>query len=267
MMMRLFVTATLLSVLAVSVQGQSASAPGATRNGYLTAETTPDVARIVPPAPQPGDLRFMADMEIYRATRSLEGSPRWTLAQSDDNVSAAGLFNAFSCSLSVTLTRENAPRTTALVARANADATRAAGLLKTLYGHKRPFQVEDGSVCLSPQGKTALERSPDYPSGHTTAAWEGGLLLAELAPEKSSDILARARAFGQSRVVCGVHNASAVEAGWMTATSIFTAQNGSPEFRADLESAQAELAELLKQPAVAPQSCSLERELIANRPY
>jgi membrane-associated phospholipid phosphatase len=98
--------------------------------------------------------------------------------------------------------------------------------------------VDDAHLCLSPQGKTALERSPDYPSGNTTVAWEAGLILSELAPDAATGILARARAFGQSRVVCGVHNSSAVEAGWMTATSVFAVQNASPEFRADVEAAR-----------------------------
>jgi acid phosphatase (class A) len=257
----------ILALMLLTLCALSARAQAPARTGYLTAATTPDVASIVPPAPETGDERFKADMAIFRATRSLEGSPRWTIAQSDDNVSTAGLFGAFTCSLGVNVTRENAPKTTALVVRAGVDAGRAAGILKDLYGHKRPFQVEDAKVCLSSQGKTALERSPDYPSGHTTAAWEAGLVLAELVPEKSTAILARARAFGQSRVVCGVHNSSAVEAGWMTATAIFSAQQSSPEFRADVDAARMELVELLKQPSAVAQACSLEREVLSTRPY
>ncbi len=212
--------------------------------GYLPPGELPDVVRIVPPAPTEGDARFQADMAIFRATRALQGSARWALAQSDDNVSTAGLLQAFSCALGVTLNRDNAPKITALIVKANADAGAAAGVLKDFYKHKRPFQVEDAPVCLTPQGKSALERSPDYPSGHTTAGWEAGLILAELAPDLATPILARARAFGQSRIVCGVHNSSAVEAGWMTATAVFAAQNAAKDFRADVEWARGELAAL-----------------------
>lgn len=257
----------IFALLLLAVCAGAARAQNVARTGYLTAATTPDVVKIVPPAPETGDARFTADMAIFRVTRALENSPRWTIAQSDDNVSTAGLFKAFSCSLGVTVTRENAPKTTALVVRAGTDAGRAAGLLKDLYGHKRPFQVEDAKVCLSPQGKAALERSPDYPSGHTAAAWEAGLVLAELVPEKASSILTRAREFGESRIVCGVHNASAVAAGWMTATAIFSAQQTSSEFRADVEASRAELSELLKQPGADVQACSLEREVLSKRPY
>lgn len=85
------------------------------RTGYLSQAEMPDVVRIVPPAPSPGDARFQADMAIFHATRSLEGSPRWALAQTDNNLSMNGLFKAFSCSLGVTLTRENAPKVSALI--------------------------------------------------------------------------------------------------------------------------------------------------------
>ena len=256
--------AILVTALAASgfIWGQTAPRP----SGYLGKAEMPDVSSIVPPAPAAGDNRFTADMAIFHSTRSLEGSPRWTLAQSDDNVSLAGLYQAFSCSLGTTITRDNAPKTNALITRANADAGSAANLLKQLYQHKRPFQVDAGNVCVSPQGRAALERNPDYPSGHTAASWEVGLVLSELAPDAATAILARARAFGQSRVVCGVHNASAVEAGWMTATSIFAAQNALPAFRADLETARPELA-ALRANSPKPQGCALEQQALSKNPY
>jgi acid phosphatase (class A) len=268
--MQKFLTLSLSAVALASslAQGQSIGPtvrPGP-KPGYLTPDQMPELSRIIPPAPASGDARFTEDMAIYHPTRQLEGSPRWALALSDDNVSTAGLYQAFSCSLGVALTRETAPKVTALITRANTDAGAASNLLKQLYQHKRPFQVDDAHVCVSPQGKTALERSPDYPSGHTTAAWEAGLILSELAPDAATAILARARAFGQSRVVCGVHNASAVEAGWMTATSVFAVQNASPEFRADVEAARTELAALRTPARAKAQSCSLEAQTLSGNP-
>jgi acid phosphatase (class A) len=236
-------------------------------SGYLTAAQTSDVVRIVPPAPATGDARYQADMSIFHATRSLEGSPRWTLAQSDDNLSIAGLLHAFRCALGLTLTPEKVPKLVALISRANSDAYEASGVIKTRYQHKRPFQVAEGDVCLSPLGKAALERSPDYPSGHTALSWETGLILAELDPEAAADILARARAFGQSRVVCGVHNASAVEAGWMTATSVFAMQQSSPEFHRDFDAARAELANLRARPESKTAACEAEAEMLSKNPY
>lgn len=206
-------------------------------------------------------------MAIFRATRSLEGSARWAIAQSDDNLSVAGLLNAFACSLGLALTPESAPKITALINRANEDAYLASDVIKKRYNHKRPFQVAEGSVCVSPQGKAALERSPDYPSGHATLSWETGLIITELSPDHADDVLTRARAFGQSRVVCGVHNLSAIEAGWLTATAVFAMQMSAPEFGKDLDAARTELASLQATAKARPASCEAEAQILSKDPY
>ena len=192
-------------ITAIAATGLMWAQPAPRPTGYLNKADMPDVVRIVPPAPANGDNRFNADMAIFHSTRALEGSPRWTLAQADDDVSVPGLFKAFSCSLGITLTRDNAPKTNALITRANQDSSVASNILKQLYQHKRPFQVDDANVCLSAQGKAALEKSPDYPSGHTTGGWETGLVLSELAPDAATAILARARAFGQIALSAAFH--------------------------------------------------------------
>ncbi len=257
-------------LVAALLPGQStdvASPAQRIQRGYLTAAEMPDVARVVPPAPSLEDPRALADKAIFRATRSLEGSARWALAQTDDDVSMSGLFKAFGCALGVTLTSPGAPKAMALLTRANADAGSASNLLKNLYQHKRPFQVDEGSVCLTARGKAVLEHVPDYPSGHATAGWETGLIFAELAPDAATGILARAREFGESRVVCGVHNASAVEAGWMTATAVFAVQQTSPAFRDDLEAARTELAALRAHASGKTASCADEAALLSQHFY
>lgn len=245
---------------------QPAAAPARAR-GYLTSDQTSGVVRIVPPAPTTGDARFQADMAIFHATRSLEGSPRWTIAQSDDNQSIAGLLHAFRCALGLTLTPSEAPKLMALIARANSDAGAAANLIKVRYLHKRPFQIAEGDVCVTPLGKVALELSPDYPSGHAALSWDTGLILTRLVPEAANDVLARARAFGQSRIVCGVHNASAVEAGWMTATAVFAMQSDSPEFKKDFDAARLELVALRAHVKSKPEGCETEAETLSKNPY
>jgi len=244
---------------------QKAAAPRPARSGYLSPGETPDVARIVPLAPTEGDSRDALDRAVFRATRSFDGSPRWSLALSDNDVSTAGMFRAFACSLGVKLTRQNAPRITALITRATIDATAAFERLKQLnQQRKRPFLVAEGPICL--QRPTGLEDNPDYPSGHTTFGWEVGLILAELAPDAATPILSRARAFGESRVVCGVHNASAVEAGVMTAAAVVAALHGSALFRTDLDAARSELAGLRRHVS-GRAGCALEAEILATPPY
>lgn len=252
---------------AAALFAQHSGTTSAYPRGYLTPAQVSGVALVVPSAPQTGDPRFQADMAIFRETRKLEGSPRWKLAQSDDNLSLAGLLGAFACSLGVRLTPADAPKIATLLNRANEDAYLAADGMKKRYQHKRPFQVEAGDVCISPQGKAALEKSPDYPSGHTALGWETGLILSALDPQRAAQILRRARAFGQSRVVCGVHNLSAVEAGWMTASAVFDMQTSSAEFGKDLEAARAEFASLKSQVRQPPADCEAQADLLSEDPY
>jgi acid phosphatase (class A) len=250
----------------VLMWSQPAAPPERVR-GYLTSDQTSSVVRIVPPAPTTGDARYQADMAIFSDTRSLKGSARWTLAQSDDNLSTIGLLRAFRCALGLTLTPDNAPALTAILQRANTDAGAAVNVLKVRYQHKRPFQVAEGDVCVSQRNKASLERSPDYASKHAGLGWETGLILAALVPEAASDVLARGRAFGQSRIVCGVHNTSAVEAGWMAAAAIFSMQAGTPEFRRDLDAARTELSDLRARTKSKPAGCKSEAETLSQSPY
>ena len=251
---------------AARARGQ-APAPRPPVTGFLSPSQMPDVVRIVPAAPTTGDSRFTADMAVYSATRALEGSPRWAIAQSDDELGATGLFKAFRCALGVTLTGDHAPLVTSLLTRATADARRASNVLKDFYQHQRPYQIVDGPVCVSPETKANLSRNPDYPSGHTTASWEAGLVLSQVAPEQATAILSRARAFGESRIVCGVHNLSAVEAGWMTATTVFAAQQSSGEFLDAVRAARAEFTAVRRTGTIDQAACAAETALLAKDPF
>ena len=80
--------------------------------------------------------------------------------------------------------------------------------------------------------------------------------------------MARARAYGESRLVCGVHNASAVEAGWTNASAVFAALQTSGEFRDMMAKAKAELdAAELSGPRPDPLACAKEAELVRARSF
>ncbi|WP_230772482.1 phosphatase PAP2 family protein [Sphingomonas sp. Leaf4] len=81
----------------------------------------------------------------------------------------------------------------------------------------------------------------DYPSGHTSWGTSVALVLAELRPDRADAILERGREYGNSRVICGAHSVSAVEAGRQAAAAIVAVLHGSSQFRGDLEAARREL--------------------------
>lgn len=90
--------------------------------------------------------------------------------------------------------------------------------------------------------------------------------MAEADPAHATPILARARAFGESRLVCGVHNNSAVEAGRTNGAALVAALHGSKAFRDDVDGVREEIAEARKA-ATAPAQCDAESALVAKSPY
>ena len=144
------------------------------------------------------------------------------------------------------------------------DVERAVNQPKNYYMRPRPFFSLPGDICVA-RNENA---SPDYPSGHATWGWSVGLVLAEIDPDRATQVLVRARAFGESRVVCGVHNASSVDAARTVAASVVAALHGDAAFRADLDAARAELAGLLRTPRrPAPAACAAETAGRSRTPW
>lgn len=240
----------------------SASVQGFTTGGaYLSAQTTPDGIRILPPPPQPGGPVATADRQVFAATRRLQGSPRWQVATSDVDT---GTFEHFACALGVTLTAKTAPALARLLDRAG-----TAGVVdpaKRRYHVSRPYLGTTAPIC---QAKTThLAQNGDYPSGHAANGWMEALILAELAPDRATEILARGRAFGESRLICGAHSLSAVEAGWLAGAAATAALHGSAAFRADLEAARDEMTRVRKSaPAPDALACRAEAAALATPAY
>jgi acid phosphatase (class A) len=88
-----------------------------------------------------------------------------------------------------------------------------------------------------------------------------------MAPDRTGTILTRARAYGESRVVCGVHTASAVDAGRTLASAILVALQGSSAYRDDFAAARAEVQALRKPGAHDSPACAAENSLTASSPY
>ncbi|HEY2623032.1 MAG TPA: phosphatase PAP2 family protein [Dyella sp.] len=230
------------------------------------AEAPPlQTAMLLPAAPKPGSPRYEADRQVFRATRKLEGTPRWALAQHDVDYATPVLMDDFSCAMGVPLDAVHLPTLAALVDQTSNAADKSTGPAKQANQRQRPFLIDQGAVC---QPTEKLAKSFDYPSGHATRGWAVGLVLAELAPERASDLLLRSRAFADSRVVCGAHNLSAIEAGAMNGAAVVATLRASEAFQAQQSAARAELADYRKAtPSNAGPQCSAEKALIEPTPY
>lgn len=247
----------------VGAIGYAQSPPPA---GYLEPGEF-DVLSVIEPAPGPADPRYEADRAIFRETRGLAGTARYELATNDVQTSAPAMLRDFSCAVGVALTPDNAPRLTALARRATTDTGRQAGRAKDMFAHPRPYLLDEGPTCQAPADlldPREQRASYDYPSGHSTWGWTWALVLAGAAPDRAQQILERGRAYGESRVVCGVHNHSAVEAGFMVASATMAVVQAKPEYQADLAAAQRELEALRASPGAPPAGCEAEAVLLAE---
>ncbi|MFT3964280.1 MAG: phosphatase PAP2 family protein [Sphingobium sp.] len=223
---------------------------------YVEQIPRPDMMRVLPPPPAPGSPADQDDRATFRETRKLAGGDRWMVATRDVT---DGPFISFACAMGLQLSPASAPALARIFDRMGG------GLLinpvKQGYARRRPYLNDDLPIC---EPKTDhLASNGDYPSGHTTSGWSTALVLAELLPERATPLLARGRAFGESRFICGSHSKSAVEAGYLSGASLVAMLHASPEFRRDMEAARAELKRLGKAaPRPSPSQCALEAKAL-----
>lgn len=228
---------------------------------YLARQAVPDGIAILPPPPMPGSAAAKLDRTVFAATRKLVGSPRWRIATED--VKNAPL-DRYACAMNMQLTPATAPALAHIVDKIGTGDT--VDPVKAHYAVPRPYLGTNAPIC---QPKTAhLAANGDYPSGHAANGWLEGLVLAQLVPDRASRILARARAYGESRAVCGAHSLSAVEAGWMAGSATFAVLQASPDFRRDLNLASRELTSLGRA-AARPDAtrCAAEAAALAPRQW
>jgi acid phosphatase (class A) len=184
------------------------------------------------------------------------------MAQADVPTMPDAMLKGFSCAVGMDLSTQTAPKLNTLLSRTAIDMGRQVSAVKDVFKRKRPYLIEAGKICMPPS--VLLDASPDYPSGHSTWGWSMSLILAELVPDRATAILNRGRAFGESRVVCGVHSPSAVEAGRTNGASLIATLHGQAAFRADLEAAREEVAALRAKATPMAASCAASLALDAQ---
>ena len=228
-----------------------AAAPQAQESaqGYLPPGQALHIEAWLAPAPPDDSMAKAADVETYFHTRALIGTVRAEEAHADDVAPrpAEKVAPRFTYLLGVTLNRQNAPRFLQMMERVRSDAEALLAPVKKPVGsggRHRPF-VEYPDLPKCPLNFPDLPASGSYPSGHATLGWLWGSILAEIAPEFADQLIARAIAFGDSRVVCGFHYPSDVAAGRLAAAALLDRLHADPGFEKDLAAAKKELTGLL----------------------
>ena len=234
--------------------------------GYLPMDGMPNSLELLPPPPAAGSAAVALDEAVSAASLKLHGSKRWALATEDNNLMFPRAAGTFSCAVGAPITEADTPYLYILLRRTLADAGLSTYTAKNHYARQRPFRKNGAPLCVSDKEKEQLSNNGSYPSGHTAVGWAWALILTEIAPDRANEILARGRAFGQSRVVCNVHWQSDVVEGRFAGAAVVARLHSNPQFRSDLEMAKAELATVRASGAAPSRDCQAETEALAEAP-
>jgi len=230
--------------------------------GYLKPAQVPNSAAFLPPPPGAGSSAMAADEEAYASTRVLRDTPRWAQAAKDADLTFPNAARAFSCVLGMAISQEATPHLYTLLRRVRTDAGLATEKAKELYRRQRPYLAHGDSSCTPDQ----ILKNDSYPSGHSSIGWAWALVLAELAPDRADAIFARGLSFSGSRIVCGVHWKSDVEAGRVVGAATVSRLHADPVFAAQVELARGEIEAARAAGAKSPLDCAAEEQALSTRP-
>ncbi len=195
---------------------------------------------ILPPPPAIGSVRFLDDEARYKEGLIERRGPRGRLAAKDADIRR--MAESFSEAFGMEISRENTPAICELLARAGKDlggmSMRSA---KKHYRRLRPFVLYSEPTCL-PEEEAFIRSDTSYPSAHSSRGWGMALILAEINPQNREAIIRRGYEIGQSRVICGYHWQSDVDAARMAASATVAVLHGNEGFLKAMEKAKAEFA-------------------------
>ncbi len=230
--------------------------------GYLDSKTLPNSLNLIPIAPIQGSAAQKFDDAVSQKYFALQGTSRWEMAKRDADLSFPNAAQIFSCALGLPINEKQTPHLYLLLRRTVADAGLATYTAKNHYQRVRPFMLNRKPIC-TPEDREALKNDGSHPSGHTAIGWAWALILAEIAPGHADAILARGRAFGESRIICNVHWHSDVVEGRFIGASVVAKLHSDPQFNSDLEAAKKELASLYAKGVKSPNDCKSESDALA----
>lgn len=242
--------------LATVVSGQS----GYFSQPYLSKEAVPDSLKLDPPPPAPGSVEEKRDVAAQKAAIKLQGTPRFALATRDSDLTSPQATGAFSCAAGITISAATTPNIDKLMRRTMGSFGMVSAPTKLKYMRKRPFVINGKPTC-TPAQDSLLRGNGSYTSGHAGIGWGLGLVLAQVFPDRTADLVARGRAFADSRRVCNVHWLSDTEQGQIGASAVFARLQSEPAFLADLAAAREEAKALAGQHK--PAGCDAEAAALA----
>jgi acid phosphatase (class A) len=237
--------------------------PRPLQHGYLSRAELPNSLALLPPPPAPGSDREAYDLEVSRLLLPLRGTPRWYLARLDADLRFPSAAGTFSCALDVPVTEHVTPALYRMLHRSMWDAGLSTYAAKDVYQRTRPFMVNGQPTC-TPEVEQQLVGDGSYPSGHAAVGWAWALILADIAPERQDQILARGMAFGENRMVCNVHWANDVAHGRAVGAAAVETLRTNGRFQADRNAARVEIAAARRRGLTPIRDCDAETRVLAT---
>ncbi len=200
----------------------------------------PDLLAQLPPPPSADSREQAEDMARVLALQASRTPAQETFANADAEMS---VFR-FADVLGPDFTADRFPVAAAFFARIVSDGNEAYRPVKNHYARPRPFLASPlVKPCVDP---ATISRTGSYPSGHATVGMTMGIVLSEIVPERRGEIMERATAYGNNRVLAGVHYPSDVAAGRTAGRIIAESMMADPKFAVELDRARAEIRSGLK---------------------
>lgn len=204
-----------------------------TATGYLDADTREFVG-LFPPPPSDGSAEARRELDELLALQAARTAAQAAAARADSSTDVDRFASALGLKPGAT---SRLPRLTRFAQQVEDSIRPYVRDAKRHFDRARPYRVE-------PRIEPCLDYPPrdaSYPSGHATYAFVLAAALADVAPGRAPQLLARGEEFAHQRMVCGVHFRSDIEAGRLGARWLSEHLRTSPVYRRDVAAVAAEL--------------------------
>ena len=228
--------------LAAQAQRDSVSKAKESWPSFLTADQLPDGSAYLPVPPSTGSSLFVSDMVWNYWGKTLRDTPRGEQARRDANIRLTALLHFFSDPFGATLSEEQYPALAFLLERVKNDCYNATRKAKRHFDRQRPFLYFNEGTLIPEEENS--HHTPSYPSSHAAVGWAFALVLSELNPDRSEQLLKAGYEYGQSRVIAGFHYQTDVDAGRLAASACVARLHAAEKFQQQLARVRRELAKL-----------------------
>ncbi|HLA72038.1 MAG TPA: phosphatase PAP2 family protein [Steroidobacteraceae bacterium] len=209
---------------------------------FLPADTAVFVAQVAPP-PAKDSPQMRAEIDELLAIQAARTKAQREAARADRKKDIRQFYGP----LGVAAASEGSldPLRT-FMERVEGDVSIYVRAAKHRFARPRPYVVEPRlKPCI---GDVADNQS--YPSGHSAYGYSVALVLADMVPERRTELLARADEFAHHRMTCGVHYASDIAAGRKAAEWLVVEFGKEAGYRAAESEAAGVLRAAIKLPPV-----------------